>query len=271
METFSSLPPWVLIWDGRVRPLLVIYFLHPSTRVSLNMTDITSSSLPIFRDRPVQGVLFDMDGVIADTRDAHLEAWRRFLKKYDRGEVCADFFHWAFGRGNREIFEERYPEFCEDEALFLEKSGEKEDLFLDNFRNGMAPALPGLKDFIAAISDRGVKLAVGSSAPRGNIDVVLETLGITDAFSIIVSSEDAERAKPDPEIFLKAAAGLGLAPEDCVVLEDSTHGLVAARRAGMRIVGVTSMHTAEEIADMCDIAVADYHELIKAWGMNSAS
>lgn len=141
------------------------------------------------------------------------------------------------------------------------KEAEKEDIFLDIFRSGMVPPVNGLHAFIEELDRRGIKMAVGSSAPRGNIDVVLAAYELKDHLSVIVSMHDVKHAKPDPEIFLKCSERLGIPPSQCIVLEDSIHGLEAGRAAGCFTVGFTTMHGAEEIAHLCDFIVTDFKDL----------
>ncbi|CAN5276815.1 HAD family hydrolase [soil metagenome] len=217
--------------------------------------------------RAVLGVLFDMDGVIADTREGHKESWRQFAAREGQSFDMDDFMLKTFGRGNDEVLQMFYPDHPFDREFFRRKGAEKEEIFLEIFRRGAVPEVPGLRKFVSTLQNREIALAVGSSAPRGNIDAVLETFAIRGAFRSIVSMEDVKRAKPEPDIFLKCCEQLHLAPADCVVLEDSIHGLEAARAAGCRAIGITTMHTAGEITHLCDAAVPDFIALSELWSV----
>jgi beta-phosphoglucomutase len=104
-------------------------------------------------------------------------------------------------------------------------------------RNGISP-LPGVADWLHRLHQEGWLQAVASAAPRANIDAVLEALSSTHIFQAIVSAEDVHRGKPDPEVYLTAAARVGVPPERCIVVEDAVPGVEGARRAGMRSIGV---------------------------------
>jgi beta-phosphoglucomutase-like phosphatase (HAD superfamily) len=104
-------------------------------------------------------------------------------------------------------------------------------------RNGISP-LPGVADWLHRLHQEGWLQAVASAAPRANIDAVLEALSATHIFQVIVSAEDVHRGKPDPEVYLTAAARVGVAPKRCIVVEDAVAGVEGARRAGMKSIGV---------------------------------
>jgi beta-phosphoglucomutase len=213
--------------------------------------------------RTIEAILFDMDGVIADTRLAHLETWGIFAREEGIAFDGDDWIRRTFGRGNNEILPEIFPERNLTQAGIDALAERKEEMFRQLFRAGGVPAVPGLHECVDALRARGVRLAVGSSAPPKNVTCVLEVLGIADRFEVIVSSGDVARSKPWPDIFLRCAELLQLDPARCLVLEDSLHGLEAARRAGSPAVGFATMHTPEELAPHCDGVVSDFHGLMK--------
>jgi beta-phosphoglucomutase-like phosphatase (HAD superfamily) len=104
-------------------------------------------------------------------------------------------------------------------------------------RNGISP-LPGVADWLHRLHQEGWLQAVASAAPRANIDAVLEALSSAHILQAIVSAEDVHRGKPDPEVYLTAAARVGVAPKRCIVVEDAVAGVEGARRAGMKSIGV---------------------------------
>jgi len=99
----------------------------------------------------------------------------------------------------------------------------------------------------AKAKEKNIRLAIGTAAIPSNIDYVLDNLQLRQYFPVIIGADDVTKSKPDPEVFLKAAKQLGVAPDQCIVFEDSPKGIEAARRAGMKAIGITSYHTAEEL------------------------
>jgi beta-phosphoglucomutase family hydrolase len=209
----------------------------------------------------LRAVLFDMDGVIADTRLAHMETWGIFAREEGISFDGDEWIRRTFGRGNNEILPEIFPERNLTREEIDRLADRKEQMFRQFFRRGDVPAVPGLHQCIEGLKGAGLRLAVGSSAPPKNVDCVLEVLGIAHHFEVIVTSGDVERSKPWPDIFLRCAELLRLPPAECLVLEDSLHGLEAARRAGCPVVGFTTMHSAEELRPHCDAVVADFDGL----------
>ena len=124
----------------------------------------------------------------------------------------------------------------------------KEALYRDLVR-GRVQAIDGAVDLVRRCRQAGLKLAVGSSAPPENIQLVLDELGIADCFDVIVHDGDVGRGKPDPQVFLIAARRLGLAPARCAVIEDAPTGIQAALAAGMIVIGLTTHHPPERLAD----------------------
>lgn len=215
-----------------------------------------------WQGQTVRGVLFDMDGVIADTRAAHEKSWLEFAAIEGWHIEPKEFIRRTFGRGNMQILPAYYPDFADDKEYILRKSEEKEALYRRIVQAGEVALVPGVVEFLEAIARRGVRVALGSSAPVGNIAVTLEHFRIDHHFPVIVGMEDVTHAKPDPEIFLRCCEGLGLSPAECIVLEDSIHGLESAHNSGCRAIGVTTMHTAQELDHLCEATVPDFHELI---------
>jgi HAD superfamily hydrolase (TIGR01509 family) len=130
----------------------------------------------------------------------------------------------------------------------------KEELFREAIRGKVQP-LPGAVALVRRLRESGVKTAVVSSAPRRNVETLLDALGISDGFDALVAEEDAERGKPDPQGYLVAAERLGERPEDCVVIEDAPGGVEAAKRAGMRCIGLAAGREPDALA-CADVVVA---------------
>ncbi len=191
------------------------------------------------------GVIFDMDGVLADTARAHFESWLAVGRKWD-AQITWEDFESTFGRPNHQIIPEMLHREVPDAEL-REIDRFKEAAFRDIIRRELEP-LPGVAALIRELHAAGFRLAVGSSGPRENIELVLDVAGVTRYFGAVVSGWDVQRGKPAPEVFLKAAAGIGVEPPDCLVIEDVPAGIQAAHAAGMKCVAVTTTHEADALA-----------------------
>ena len=184
------------------------------------------------------GVIFDMDGVLVDSADAHWESWRR-LAQENRRTATRKLFAATFGRQNRDIVPILFGEVSAAKMQAL--SERKEALYRDLIR-GHPPVVPGAVELIRSLFAAGAVLAVGSSGPRANIDLVLGAMGVIDAISVVVSADDVTRGKPDPQVFQLAAERLGLPPGRCIVIEDAPAGVLAAKAAGAHAVAVLIHH-----------------------------
>lgn len=194
----------------------------------------------------VRGFIFDWDGVVIDSSRAHEESWESLAREMGR-TLPEGFFIRTFGMRNQQII----PEWLgvQDAAEVRRLGDRKEELYRDILRRDGIQALPGVTDLLRALKQAGIPRVVGSSTPRKNIDVVMETTGLTGWFDAIVSAEDVTRGKPEPDVFLQAAAKIGRTPEECVVIEDAHVGIEAARRAGMRVIAVATTHSLESLHD----------------------
>jgi HAD superfamily hydrolase (TIGR01509 family) len=204
------------------------------------------------------GVIWDMDGVLVDTGELHYRAWEQVL-----GEEGIFFspaeFRRTFGMHNASILEILLGK-PPDPATLRRISDRKEALFRGTIRGKAAP-MPGVLHWLARLQQRGVPQAVASGAPPENIEFLVDELGIRSYFSALVSSVGMP-GKPDPAVFLEAARKIGMPAQRCVVVEDGLPGLDAARRAGMRCIGVTTTHPASALqaADRVVDSLADLPE-----------
>ncbi len=195
-----------------------------------------------------RGVLWDLDGTLVDSAGYHWLAWRDTLAAEGRAVGPEDFAN-AFGMRNDEILRDLYGKDLAPE--WIERVSESKELaYRRLLREQGLSALPGAMAWLARLRESGWRQALASSAPRPNIDAVLEILELGSYLDVVVSADDVGRGKPDPAIFLAAAQRLGLPPARCVVVEDAPAGLEAARRAGMRAIGVLSSHHTELSADL---------------------
>jgi HAD superfamily hydrolase (TIGR01509 family) len=190
------------------------------------------------------GAIFDMDGVLVDSAELHYRAWSRLGEELGAPHP-REVFERTFGMHNRQIIpiwlgRELPPD--ELEAL----SVRKEALYREAAAAGIAP-LEGVIDLIGSLWRSGFALAVGSSGPLANVELILDALGVRDRFTALSTGDDVTHGKPDPEVFIKAARKLGLPPERCAVIEDAPQGVEAGLRAGARVVAVASTRPAREL------------------------
>lgn len=190
------------------------------------------------------GVIFDMDGVLIDSYGPHLRSWCLLAEELGTSITEAQFAS-QFGRTSREIIRELFGVEQPQEVHRLD--GRKEVLYRELIR-GRVPEMPGATAAIKALHAAGFRLAVGSSGPPQNVALVCNELGLERFLSATVTGADVQRGKPDPEVFELAADRMGVAPAFCVVVEDAPAGIEAAKRAGMRSIGLVGSHPAEALA-----------------------
>ena len=207
-----------------------------------------------------KAVLFDMDGVIVDNLPYHVEAWLLFCERNGISLTKEIFYKELNGMNSKDTFEWFYKkEMTRAEVEVLEE--EKELLYREFYAEHRKPA-EGLLTFLDELRSRGIKTALATSAGPGNIDFIVDGLGIRDQFDAIIGGAEVRKGKPDPEIYLKAAEMVGVAPADCWVIEDSLQGIASGLNAGMQVVGITTSHTAEELAHTQWVA-ADFVDLFE--------
>jgi HAD superfamily hydrolase (TIGR01509 family) len=190
------------------------------------------------------GLIWDMDGVLVDSGDAHYVAWKALFDELGL-PLTAEQGSVTLGMSNMPILrmwlgDDTPPETLTDladrkEAHFRELVGEH------------VHVLPGVREWLQRARERGYRQAVASSAPMANIAAIVQALGLGDAFDLLISGARLPASKPDPAIFLQAALGLGCEASDSIVIEDSVVGVEAACRAGMACVAVTNTRPAEEL------------------------
>jgi beta-phosphoglucomutase len=201
-------------------------------------------------------VIFDMDGVLVDSGAHHRDAWRLLL-----GDIGVppppEYWRLTIGRPA----EEAVPLLLGrevDHAEAVELARRKRELYGQLAARGTR-AVPGVPAFVRALAAASVPRAVGTSATRRDAEALLAEIGLRDHFTTVVTAEDVRWGKPNPEVYLKAAAGLGLPPKTCLVFEDSLVGVHAARNCGMRVIGVTTSHTGRELLGAgAERAIADF-------------
>jgi len=203
-------------------------------------------------------VIFDMDGVICHTNPYHSMAFRQFFSTRDLAPTDEEFVQHMFGKSNSYILSHFLKRKIEGEELLLLED-EKESLFRQIYEPYIEP-ISGIVAFMSDLEKNGVKLGVATSAPRANLELILSKVPIREKLGSILASENVKKHKPDPEVYQTSAMNLGISPDQCVVFEDSFSGVTAGLNAGMRVVGVLSSHTKEELPP-CNLYVENYNEL----------
>lgn len=192
----------------------------------------------------LSALLFDLDGTLVDTNPIHFSSWQEILKRYSL-EIDQDFYdHHISGKHNPQIIKDILPHLSLDEGIKL--ADEKESYFRELSANLMNP-LPGLVDFLDWAKAQNLQLALVTNAPRANADFMLNALGFSDTFSVVVLGEELPKAKPDPIPYQITLEKLGISKEEAIAFEDSPSGILSAVGAGILTVGVLSTHPTEEL------------------------
>jgi len=204
----------------------------------------------------LKAVIFDFDGVIANTEPVHMRAFQLTLGEDGITLTEEEYYSNYLAYDDKTLFKTvlKDKEITHDETVIRElmerKSGHYESIIKDNIE-----ILPGVKDFIGNLCGK-YHLSIGSGALRQEIADILEFAGIEDYFEVIVSAEDVENCKPAPDVFVEVlrrlnASGTGsdtISPDECLVVEDSVSGVEAALSAGMKCLAVTNSYSAEELS-----------------------
>jgi beta-phosphoglucomutase len=209
----------------------------------------------------LQALLFDMNGVVVDDMKFHEHAWQAMAARHGRTLTSDEFRREMGGRRNRDNIRYLFGGNL-SEAEVRGYQAEKEGAYRSAFRPHLAP-LPGLLALLAEARAARLGVALATSAPKENIDFVLDGLKLRDWFQAVVGEADVERAKPDPEIYRTAAARLGVGADACVVFEDSLAGVASGHAAAMTVVGLTTTHSADELRS-CALVVPDFREVTLA-------
>ncbi len=217
--------------------------------------------------------IFDHDGVLVDSLELHQNAWLELGSRAGL-PITADFIRHTFGMTNPSIFRQLLGEAA-DPAEMTRLSDLKEGCYRDAAR-GRITLMDGVRELLDGLTAAGVRLAIGSSGVRPNLELTITSCGLDDRFAAIAALEDITRGKPDPEVFLLAARRSGVEPARCVVFEDATFGIQAAKAAGMYAVGVGTTHDLdvlraagadEVVANLTDFSIAPLVERLRRGGL----
>lgn len=216
------------------------------------------------RAAPVRAVLWDLDGTLVESAHLHWQAWNETLEA-EGVDVTFAQFRETFGQRNDAILGRWLGP--DAEPSHIRRLGDaKEARYRRIISDGGIEPLPGAARWIHALAAAGWRQAVASSAPKLNVEVVIEALGLREQFGALVAAEDVRLGKPEPEVFLAAADRLGASPARCVVVEDAVAGIEAARRAGMKSVGIGPAGFADSdivVRSLEDLALDAFDQLLE--------
>jgi beta-phosphoglucomutase-like phosphatase (HAD superfamily) len=212
---------------------------------------------------PIQAFVFDMDGTILDNMGFHTEAWMQTIEEL--GQAPRDPQEWervTSGTPNHEIFRNLLGLEDFDDAGVARWVERKESLYRER-SIGRLVELAGFSLFVERARELDVRVGLATGAGPENIAFNLEALGLADAFDVIVGAADVTKGKPNPEVFLTSAARLEVPPSSVLVFEDAPLGIDAARAAGMGVVGVTTMLSADALLEMSNVlhAIENFADL----------
>jgi len=202
--------------------------------------------------------IFDMDGTMVDNTPYHFKSWQAIYKKYGKGDITSETYKSQIS--GVPIIDTLRGLFSDaDETRLQALLKEKESLYKE-FYGPYVSSVNGLENLLIELKDAGVKLAMASSATIDDIDFILSHVPVRQYFDVIIDGNRVSKGKPNPQIFLKAAADLGIEPADCVVFEDSIAGIKAANAAEMKVVGVTTGHPSAKLQPS-NLTIKDFTEL----------
>ena len=218
------------------------------------------------------GAIFDFDGVLFHSDLSHEACWREVARAKGKPFSRNDFLK-GFGVKNERFISEVLG-WTSDSVQIACLSEQKEKAFQNLVRKTGLDPIPGTVDLVRRLAKAKIPCAIGSSAVRANIDLVLERHPeLRSAFSVYATGEEIPKGKPDPAVFLLAAQKLGLPPASCVVFEDAPLGVQAGKKAGMKVVALTTSFSGQELkqagADivvqtLAEVALQDLFTLIQS-------
>ncbi|MBD3213398.1 MAG: beta-phosphoglucomutase family hydrolase [Candidatus Lokiarchaeota archaeon] len=202
-------------------------------------------------------VIFDMDGVLSDTGEAHYESWKMLADEIG-ADFDREFFEETFGQQSIPITRKLAGESPSKKEI-EEWADLKEKYYRRIIKDKLEP-LPGVMELLNGLKNHGFKLAVGSSGPPENVKLLLESLDLEDYFDVIITAADVSESKPAPDVFLKAAQKLNLETKNVLVIEDAPVGIEAAKRSNMKTIALTTTHPQDELMD-ADLILPDLRGL----------
>lgn len=209
-------------------------------------------------DSRIKAVIFDLDGVIAETEHVHIQAEKETMLKHGI-KISEDELHQYTGTTAKQMFTDLIRRY-QLRTTFDEIFSQKEEIMFKLLERGVEPTR-GVIELLYRLKKARIRLGIASSSHKRLIDYVLNKLGITRLFDSVVGAEDIRNSKPDPEIFLTCASRLNVGPSECLVVEDSMLGVEAARKAGMKCLGYKNPNSGNQDLSEADIVTDDFSNL----------
>lgn len=197
--------------------------------------------------------IFDMDGTLVDNMRFHTKAWGKMLAENGIELNAHDFLVKTAGKTNREILPTVFGEISDER---IEKLGERKESLYQELFLPERKAVGGAIEFLEKAKNLGIKMAVATAAPNENVEFILDGLNLRRFFGAITTAADVSEGKPNPEIFVKSAEKLNVAPENCIVFEDAIGGFEAAHNAKMKSIGIATVNSIEEILKLDSVVEA---------------
>lgn len=208
-----------------------------------------------------KAVIFDMDGVIIDSEPIHSRVKMDTFAHFGLPFAEEDLVHYM-GRTSRVIFEDTLRKFGRTDITAADMAAYKHDHYLEVLESGEIEPVTGSVEFIQRLHAAGIPLALATSSNVRAMNAVLDSFGIRKYFTSILSGGELPESKPHPAIYLISAERLGVKPEDCMVVEDTTNGIRAAKAAGMYCVAYRNPNSGEQDLSLADEIVDDFSKII---------
>ena len=204
-----------------------------------------------------KAVIFDLDGTLIDNNYYHLKTWKKYLENIGINISEEEYNANINGRTNKDAIKYIYSGRKLSEEEILKYTLEKEALYRQIYQPFITPVL-GLIELLTILKDNNIPMAIATSGIQPNIDFMFQHIPIKIFFKTIVNSSHITKGKPDPEIYLKTASLLGIAPKNCLVFEDAVVGIKSAKSAGMKVIAIATTHSKEELKE-ADMIIDDYN------------
>ena len=204
----------------------------------------------------IQAFIFDMDGTVIDSTQLDYEAWQKAMREYD-AELPYEDYIAKLGAKSSEIAKE-YLDVSDEEIDKL--ISRREEYFKQLVDEKGLSLLPGVEQFLQQLRNAHLKTALATGSNAEKLEFIFNKLPLKQYFDAFVTADDVSQGKPEPEVFVQAAAKLGVDPADCVVMEDATNGLQAAKNGGMRCIALTTTRGADQLQG-ADLIVKGYAEI----------
>lgn len=204
----------------------------------------------------ISAFIFDMDGTIVDSTEIDYRAWVRLFSDHEKEFMSYDEYKKLLGIKSADIIKE----YLGFEGEDLEDAlGRRLSYIKDIYNKEGLSAIPGAEDVLKQLKASGYKLALATGARKEKLEAVLERVNISAYFDVLITADEADKGKPSPALFLEAAKRLGVAPGECVVVEDAENGVLAAKNAGMRCIAITTT-TPRESLKKADLIIGSYKD-----------